>query len=66
MDNGTPSLEHLIESEDLGLEVLHPGGLVNHPEFARLCGIVAEAEFWMWPVVLGSARAISRLNSPLR
>jgi SAM-dependent methyltransferase len=34
----TPSLEHLIESEDLGLEVLHPGGLALTSELARLCG----------------------------
>jgi SAM-dependent methyltransferase len=35
----TASLEHLIESEDLGLEVLHPGGLALTAELARLCGM---------------------------
>lgn len=33
------SLERLIESEDLGLELLHPGGLEITRELARLCGI---------------------------
>jgi len=35
----TPSLEHLLESEDLGIEVLHPGGLALTVELARLCHI---------------------------
>ena len=34
-----PSLENLIESEDLGLEVLHPGGLKITEELAKLCHI---------------------------
>lgn len=34
-----PSLEALVESEDLGLEILHPGGLEVTRELARLCGI---------------------------
>ncbi len=34
-----PSLENLIESEDLGLEVLHPGGLEITRELAELCHI---------------------------
>ena len=34
-----PSLENLIESEDLGLEVLHPGGLDITRELAELCNI---------------------------
>jgi len=34
-----PSLESLIESEDIGLEVLHPGGLEITEELARMCGI---------------------------
>lgn len=33
------SLEHLIESDALGLEILHPGGLTLTRELARLCGI---------------------------
>jgi SAM-dependent methyltransferase len=33
------SLERLIESEDLGIEVLHPGGLALSTEFAGRCGI---------------------------
>ncbi len=34
-----PSLEALIESEDLGLEILHPGGLEITKERAELCHI---------------------------
>jgi len=34
-----PSLENLIEGEDLGLEVLHPGGLDITKELAELCHI---------------------------
>jgi SAM-dependent methyltransferase len=34
-----PSLESLIESEDIGLEVLHPGGLDTTRELAELCAI---------------------------
>jgi SAM-dependent methyltransferase len=34
-----PSLETLIESEDLGLEVLHPGGPEITKELAELCHI---------------------------
>ncbi len=34
-----PSLENLIESEDLGLEILHPGGLEITRELAELCHI---------------------------
>jgi SAM-dependent methyltransferase len=34
-----PSLESLIESEDLGLEVLHPGGLEITRELAELCKV---------------------------
>ena len=33
------SIERLIEQEQLGIEVLHPGGLALTAEFARLCGI---------------------------
>ena len=34
-----PSLENLIEDEDIGLEVLHPGGLDITRELAQLCHI---------------------------
>jgi arsenite methyltransferase len=34
-----PSLENLIESEDVGLEILHPGGLEITKELAELCHI---------------------------
>lgn len=34
-----PSLENLIEGEDLGLEVLHPGGLDITKELAEFCHI---------------------------
>lgn len=33
------SLESLIEMEDLGLEVLHPGGLRTTQQLAAMCGI---------------------------
>lgn len=39
MDEKRPSLESLIESENLGLEVLHPGGLDVTMELAELCRI---------------------------
>jgi len=39
--NAKPSLESLIESEDLGIEGLHPGGLAITRELAGLCGITA-------------------------
>lgn len=35
----TPSLEALIESEVLPLEILHPGGLATTRALAELCGI---------------------------
>jgi SAM-dependent methyltransferase len=34
-----PSLENLIEGENLGLEILHPGGLDTTNELAQLCNI---------------------------
>lgn len=37
--NTRPSLENLVESEDLGFEILHPGGLDITQELADLCGI---------------------------
>ncbi|HXJ05615.1 MAG TPA: methyltransferase domain-containing protein [Candidatus Acidoferrum sp.] len=36
-----PSLEALIEAEDLGLDILHPGGLAITRELARATGIVS-------------------------
>jgi SAM-dependent methyltransferase len=39
MKSTRPSLESLIESEDLGLEVLHPGGLEITRELAELCKV---------------------------
>lgn len=38
-----PSLESVIESEDLGLEVLHPGGLEITRELAELCHVAEGA-----------------------
>jgi hypothetical protein len=38
-EENTPSLEHLIETEDLGLDVLHPGGVAMTLELARLCHV---------------------------
>jgi len=35
----SPSLEHLIENEDLGIEILHPGGLEITGELSELCHI---------------------------
>lgn len=34
-----PSLENLVEGEDLGLQVLHPGGLEITRELAELCHV---------------------------
>lgn len=34
-----PSLENLVENEDLGLDILHPGGLDLTQQLARLCQI---------------------------
>lgn len=34
-----PSLENLIEAEDIGIEVLHPGGMEITGELAERCGI---------------------------
>ncbi len=38
-DERRPSLENLIESEDVRLEILHPGGLEITRELAELCHI---------------------------
>lgn len=38
-DNTAPSLENLIESLDLGMEVLHPGGFDTTRELAALCHV---------------------------
>ena len=38
-DNKYPSLENLIISENLGIEILHPGGLDITTELAELCNI---------------------------
>jgi arsenite methyltransferase len=37
--NELPSLENLIETEDIGIEVLHPGGLEITRELVEHCGI---------------------------
>lgn len=39
IQQGKPSLEHLIETEDLHVEILHPGGLDITRELAELCRI---------------------------
>lgn len=39
ISNARPSLEHLLETDDLGLDVLHPGGMDITRELAALCGI---------------------------
>ena len=38
-DNNAPSLENVIETLDLGEEVLHPGGLKTTRELAELCHV---------------------------
>lgn len=43
-DKNHPSLENLLESEDLGLEVLHPGGLEITRELAELCHVAEGAK----------------------
>ncbi len=37
--NEQPSLEKLIETEDIGIEILHPGGMEITMELAEHCGI---------------------------
>jgi arsenite methyltransferase len=37
--NEQPSLEKLIETEDIGIEILHPGGMEITRELAEHCGI---------------------------
>lgn len=39
-----PSLENLIEAEDLGLEILHPGGLQITRELGELCRISSTSQ----------------------
>lgn len=39
LNNKRPSLENLITSEELNLEILHPGGFEITEELARLCDI---------------------------
>lgn len=43
-DRTRPSLENLVESENLGLEVLHPGGLEITGELAALCNVGKQTE----------------------
>ena len=38
-----PSLENFLETEDIGLEILHPGGLEVTREMAEACGIGRES-----------------------
>jgi ubiquinone/menaquinone biosynthesis C-methylase UbiE len=40
VDKNRPSLENLVESGDLELEILHPGGLEITRELAELCHVV--------------------------
>lgn len=39
-----PTLENLIESQDLGLEILHPGGLEITKDLAELCHVGRNSE----------------------
>jgi arsenite methyltransferase len=41
--NKSPSLENLLENVDIGLEILHPGGLEITRELAHLCHVGAGA-----------------------
>jgi SAM-dependent methyltransferase len=50
-----PSLEHLLEREDLGLEILHPGGLELTRELAELCHV--GKGFRVLDVASGTGRA---------
>jgi SAM-dependent methyltransferase len=42
VDNNRPSLENLIENENLGVEILHPGGLEITNELALMCQVGKE------------------------
>ena len=55
-----PLLENLIESEDLGLEILHPGGLDITKELAELCNIGKDA--LVLDVASGTGKSACILN----
>jgi hypothetical protein len=56
LDRRQPSLEKLIETIDLGLEVLHPGGLEITRELAMLCHIGHQAK--VLDVASGTAKVL--------
>ena len=58
-----PSLENLIENEDLGLESLHPGGLDTTKELARLCQIGKETS--VLEVASGTGESACYLSASL-
>lgn len=43
MRRGRPSLEALVEEMDLGIEILHPGGLAITRELLELCKVTSES-----------------------
>lgn len=38
-DENSPNLESLIEEEDLGIDILHPGGFETTRRVAEMCEI---------------------------
>jgi ubiquinone/menaquinone biosynthesis C-methylase UbiE len=58
-DKNSPSLENLVESFDLGEEVLHPGGLETTKELAQLCHVGKESR--LLDVASGTGEGLSVL-----
>ncbi len=59
-----PSLENLIESEDLGFEILHPGGIEITQELAELCKITRNT--YVLDVASGTGETACYLAEKLR
>jgi len=58
-----PSLENLIEGENFGLEILHPGGLDTTNELAQLCNI--EKDSFVLDVASGTGESACFLAEKL-
>ncbi len=58
-----PSLENLVESENLGFEILHPGGLIITQELAGLCGI--QKDTYVLDVASGTGETACYLTEKL-
>jgi len=63
MEKTKPSLENLIEGEDLGFEILHPGGLVITRELADSCGI--EKDTYVLDIASGTGETACYLTEKM-